>query len=108
MLVIGCLKSEVSTLHPSDLAARFSVASVTDVFFGSSSRWTAARDVRIRAEKGVGPFFLHFEARLGRCIIFCRAPVPGADGQGLQIAARFRHSAFFKALTIASALARSL
>jgi Lhr-like helicase len=26
-------------------------ASVTDVFFGSSSRWTAARDVRIRAKR---------------------------------------------------------
>jgi len=60
------------------------------------------------AEKGVGPFFLHFEARIGRCIISCRARVPGADGQGLQIAARFRHRAFFKALTIASVLARSL
>src|SRR5204863_1002823 len=41
--------SSIFTLRPSDLAARFRVASVTDVFSGSSNRWIAARDVRIRA-----------------------------------------------------------
>jgi hypothetical protein len=41
--------NSIFTLRPSDLAARLSVASVTDVFSGSSNRWIAARDVRIRA-----------------------------------------------------------
>jgi hypothetical protein len=38
--------SSILILHPSDLAARISVASVTDVFFGSSRRSTAAREGR--------------------------------------------------------------
>ena len=41
--------NSILTLRPSDLAARFNVAKVTDVFFGSSSRLTAALDVRIFA-----------------------------------------------------------